>query len=394
MAGMPGQRIVWIVGVALATSGCGDGSPSASSAGAPERWELSIEPTLEIGVVEGDERYQLHEVRDAVRLGDDRVAVAHQGTAEIRVFDGEGRFLLASGGPGDGPGEWRQVAAVHALPGDTLVVVDPLLDRVGLVHAATGAYLGELGVLGDARASEILPRRRHHTGLILEAPAAFEAWETLEMAARAADIRSAQAPAEIRMDDDGRLWVFPAPGAADASLRVLDLAGAERAVLPLPDRFAPLAVDEHEVLGIWRDSLDVEHLRAYAVEGAGAWTGAGETRVRAADSDAGAAPAEAPELVGHFREIAIAQEMHYAGAGSYTTDLEALAAARDFELPPALRVDFLAAGPTGWWGRLVDMETGAGCTLVYGAFLPVEGLTPGAPACWDGPGGQGAGTDR
>ncbi len=379
MAGMR-QRVVWIVGVALAGSGCGDGSPSVS-AGAPEQWELSDEPTLEIGVVEGDERYQLHDVRDAVRLGDGRIAVAHQGTAEIRVFDGEGRFLLAAGGPGDGPGEWRQVAAVHALPGDTLVVVDPILDRVGLVHGATGAYLGELG---EARAAEILPHRRHHTGLILEAPAGFEAWGTLEMAARAADIRSAQAPVEIRMDDDGRLWVFPAPSAADASLRVLDLAGAERAVLPLPDRFEPLAVDEHEVIGVWRDSLDVEHLRAYVVEGAGVWPGVGETGALVADSDAGAAPAEAPEIVGHFRGIAIAQEMHYSGAGSYTTSLEALAEAWDFELPPALRVDFLAAGPTGWWGRLIDMETSAGCTLVYGAFLPVEGLTPGAPACWDG----------
>jgi hypothetical protein len=393
MTGMTEGRILWIVGLAMVGSACGDGSPEggpSASTGEPERWTLSAEPTLEIGVVEGDERYQLHGVTDAARLADGRIALAHGGTAEVRVFDGEGRFVLAAGGPGDGPGEWRQVAAVDALPGDTLVVVDPILDRVGLVHGATGAYLGELD---EARAAEILPHRRHHTGLILEAPAGFEAWGTLEMAARAADIRSAQAPAEIRMDDDGRLWVFPAPSAADASLRVLDLAGAERAVLSLPDRFEPLAVDEHEVIGVWRDSLDVEHLRVYAVEGAGAWTGADEAGALVADSDAGAAPAEAPELVGHFRDIAIAQEMHYAGAGSYTTNLEALAEARDFALPPALRVDFLAAGPTGWWGRLVDMETGAGCSLVYGAFLPVEGLTPGALVCWDGPGGQGAGTD-
>lgn len=392
MAGMPGRRITWIVGVALMGSGCGDGNPSAS-AGGSERWGLSDEPTLEIGVVEGDERYQFHEVKDVARLGDGRIAVAHQGTAEIRVFDAEGRFMLAGGGPGDGPGEWRQVAAVHALPGDTLVVVDPLLDRVGLVDAATGAYLGELG---EVRASEILPRRRHHTGLILEAPAGFEAWGALEMAARGADVRSARAPAEIRLDDEGRLWVFPAPSAAESSLRVLDLEGAERAVLPLPDRFEPLAVDEHEVIGVWRDSLDVEHLRAYAIEGADGWTGsgaAGSVVADSDDSDAGAAPAEAPEIVAHFRNIAIAQEMQYPGTGSYTTDLAALAEAWDFDLPSGLRVDFLAAGPTGWWGRLIDMETGAGCTLVYGAFLPVEGLATGTPACWDGPGDGGAGTD-
>ncbi|MEX2471739.1 MAG: hypothetical protein WEA34_06140 [Gemmatimonadota bacterium] len=159
-------------------------------------------------------------------------------------------------------------------------------------------------------------------------------------------------------------------------------------------------MDEHEVIGVWRDSLDVEYLRAYAVEGAEAWTAPGAVGALVADAEVGeregeARTTEAPELVGHFRDIAIAQEMQYAGAGSYTTDLEALAEAWDFVLPPALRVDFLAAGPTGWWGRLIDMETGAGCTLVYGAFLPVEGLTPGAPACWDGPGPreQGAGTD-
>lgn len=392
MPGMNGNRTMWIVGLALVGSACGDGSPSASVEGA-EPWGLSDEPVLEIGVVEGDERYQLHDVTDAARLDDGRIAVAHQGTAEIRVYDAEGRFLLAAGGPGDGPGEWRQVAAVHALSGDTLVVVDPLLDRVGLVDAATGAYLDELG---EARAMEVLPRRRHHSGLILEAPPAFTAWGALEDAARHVDIRSARAPTEIRLDDDGRLWVLPAPSAADASLRVLDLAGGERAVLRLPARFEPLAVDDHEVIGVWRDSLDVEHLRVHAVEGAGAWSGphvgdglVGDSAVRPDE----ARSADAPELVGHFRNIAIAQEMQYPGTGTYTTDLDALGEAWDFELPAGLRVDFLAAGPRGWWGRLVDTETGAGCMLVYGAFLPVEGLTSGAPACWEGAGGEGAGTD-
>lgn len=390
MTGVAERRILWLVGLALVGSACGDGSSEGSpstSAGEPERWTLSAEPTLEVGVVEGDERYQLHDVADAARLADGRIAAANGSTSEIRVYDGDGSFLVATGGAGDGPGEWRNIAAVRVLAGDTLVVVDPRLARVGLVHATTGAYLGELG---DDRAPDVLPRRRHHAGLVLEAPPGFAAWDALEEAARTAEIRSPAAPAEARLDADGRIWVFPAPSARDLSLRVLDLEGRVRAVLPMPDRFEPLATGAEEVIGLWRDALDVEHLRAYAVESAGPWSGPGIGEVPGPSGSAvpeEASSVEAPALTSHFRDIAIAQEMRYATAGSYTSDLAALAEAHTFELPPEIRIDILAAGPTGWWGRLVDVETGAGCSLVYGAFRPVEGLTPGAPACWEGPGG-------
>ena len=56
-------------------------------------WEISIEPTLSIGALEGEEAYQLFQVVTATRLTDGRVLVANRGTSEIRVFDASGTYL-------------------------------------------------------------------------------------------------------------------------------------------------------------------------------------------------------------------------------------------------------------------------------------------------------------
>src|SRR5690606_16751817 len=86
----------------LAT-GCGtERSLSDRDEAAAGQWSLSDEPLLRIGVVSGDEPYQMHDVRDAVRLPDGRIVVAHQGARQVRVYAPDGRFLIASGGDGDG----------------------------------------------------------------------------------------------------------------------------------------------------------------------------------------------------------------------------------------------------------------------------------------------------
>lgn len=85
---------------------------------------LGPEPTVDIGVVEGDEELQLFRVFDAATLSDGSVAVVNQGSDEIRVYDAQGSYLYGFGRAGDGPGEFRRVFQLWIGSGDTLIVGD------------------------------------------------------------------------------------------------------------------------------------------------------------------------------------------------------------------------------------------------------------------------------
>jgi hypothetical protein len=87
-------------------------------------WRLSEQPILDIGVVEGDPEYQLYDVVGAIELDDERLVVANSGTAELRFFDADGRFLSASGRKGGGPGEFEDLTWIRRAAGDSLLAYD------------------------------------------------------------------------------------------------------------------------------------------------------------------------------------------------------------------------------------------------------------------------------
>jgi hypothetical protein len=69
----------------------------------------------------------------------------------------------------------------------------------------------------------------------------------------------------FQVDDDGYLWVaaYALPGASHNDRLVFDPAGAWLGTVALPPRFAPRHIGRDFILGRWRDSLDVEHVRLY-----------------------------------------------------------------------------------------------------------------------------------
>lgn len=101
---------------------------------------LAEAPDLDIGVVDGPPEQQLFRVADAATLSDGRVAVVNRGSSEVRVFRPDGRFDMALGGEGDGPGELRSAARVWILPGDTLVVGEDRPVRLS-TFSPEGAFL-------------------------------------------------------------------------------------------------------------------------------------------------------------------------------------------------------------------------------------------------------------
>lgn len=137
------------LGATLTLNGCGDGVGMQSSVtvrdsagitivesepggGWPEGegWRLSDEPVLDIGVFEGDEVYQLHSARDALRLSDGRIVVANAGTHELRFYSADGAHLRSVGREGGGPGEFQQISGIDRVAGDTIAAWDSEAPRL------------------------------------------------------------------------------------------------------------------------------------------------------------------------------------------------------------------------------------------------------------------------
>ena len=86
-------------------------------------------PTLQIGVLDGSEEYQLFRVADIKRLSDGAIAVANAGSRELRIYEADGTHRATAGGAGQGPSEFRYPSALVILSGDTIQVQDRV-DRV------------------------------------------------------------------------------------------------------------------------------------------------------------------------------------------------------------------------------------------------------------------------
>ena len=125
-------------------------------------WLVEPKPFLSIGAIDGPEGTFLDDVTGAHRLQDGRVVVLNAGTQEIRILDKTGTPVRTMGRNGEGPGEFRYLSLGGVLPGDTLVVMDPALRRMSIVHPEAGVVRGasmDPGVAANATAWGVFDNR-------------------------------------------------------------------------------------------------------------------------------------------------------------------------------------------------------------------------------------------
>ncbi len=96
-------------------------SDSTTGGATVEQWTVGP-PSFSVGGMSEDPDYQLFDARGATRLSDGRVAILNGGTSQIRFYGPDGTHLMDVGGEGDGPGEFRYMASMVPLPGDTLLI--------------------------------------------------------------------------------------------------------------------------------------------------------------------------------------------------------------------------------------------------------------------------------
>ena len=93
-----------------------------------EGWRVDSVPMTVIGADENDPQQQWRYVETAARRSDGSVAVAIEGS--IRLFGADGRFVQLLSRSGNGPGEFRYIAALRTMAGDTLVAQTEFGHRV------------------------------------------------------------------------------------------------------------------------------------------------------------------------------------------------------------------------------------------------------------------------
>jgi hypothetical protein len=115
-------------------------------------WEIDPEPSLEIGVREGDQAYLFSRIVGTATLSDGRLAVleGRNASKELRFFSADGTHQSTSGGDGQGPGEFRSPAELIRLPGDTLLVRDGTLSFPAVdLFDGNGGFLHRIQPIPD-----------------------------------------------------------------------------------------------------------------------------------------------------------------------------------------------------------------------------------------------------
>jgi hypothetical protein len=94
-----------------------------------DRWTVSREPSVTIGVLDGDAEYQLYTVAAVTRQSDGTIVLI-DGSRRVRRYGATGGFLGEFGGEGSGPGEFIDPEVLLIGPGDSIDVGDVRLSRV------------------------------------------------------------------------------------------------------------------------------------------------------------------------------------------------------------------------------------------------------------------------
>ena len=141
---------VWVLLAALLATACKDPGASRNidvqivenatpAWSATTAWRLDTAPLVQIGELESAPNYQFHRVIGSLRLKNGVIVVANAGSAELRFYDGNGKYIRSVGRSGEGPGEYGFLRLLRRYGPDSLITWDARLDR-GTIHSATGDF--------------------------------------------------------------------------------------------------------------------------------------------------------------------------------------------------------------------------------------------------------------
>lgn len=345
-------------------------APEAPPAGAADGGSFAIgqEPTLMLGVSDGEALLTFDMVQGARRLPDGGLVVADGGSRQVRWFAPDGTPVRGIGRRGQGPGEYQGPLSLVGWAGDTVAVLDFGNNRLTLLDG-TGALART--ATRDPSANDGLPWRPW----LARGTVVFNAASPERMRCVRAALHAMPAPGPeggirfLTVDDVGRLWLREGADSAgrwsvwrqDGTL--LGLAG-------LPGTFHLLHATADEVVGrVEADDLS-ERVVALPIT---------DRRESGAclPTDSLPVPAEVDRgLMVHTRNLFVVQEAMYADGASYSLVPDPTL----ISVPEHVGFWMFEATPVGWMGGVIDRITGQACVTAVGR-TSVTGWPDGAIVC-------------
>ncbi len=383
------------IGVALALAlsglvltGCGLDLGSAGTPAHLSVLQLASKPKLQIGKLEGDSDYVFGNVVSVRHLSSGNILVADAMANEILEYTPDGGFIRRIGGKGDGPGEFRRLSDLYITRGDSIFAEDAYRRTVSVFDSA-GHYVGQAPgsrISGDSIFS--LDVWLYGRFWVDGALTAYQRKHVRSILDKLPQPTVAPGYRYVRVDQQGRLWVRePGVTAGDAHIwTIIDTDGKPSASVAIPVRFDPEEIRSDEMTGRWLGEKDVSFVRTYKYGGTGqdretpAW-------LTAAPPEKGPPADQAKFLAAvkaSLKQLASAQEIHYAKAYTYSAEIDSLSA---FHPDPSIQADIVQANTRGWTAVFAHPGLDRICGLAYGGNVP-PGWDPGRLTC-----GPAAGSD-
>jgi hypothetical protein len=368
--------------IAICLGACAEGADDDGPVRSVPIWRLAPEPDAQIGVVEGDPNYELHQANSSILLPGNRIAVADAGSQELRFYDFDGRFISKAGGRGAGPGEFRWLSRIYRYEADSILALEAGSNRISVfdTHGTYSRLASAISLSGDsAFPMDVWLFRQFWIDGALHSE-------------RRAAVRRALASVSVsdtvlayrfvRVDDSGSLWIREPLDEVAQRWRwtVTDPRGLPKAIIETPLRFAPHQIGDGFVLGRWRDENDVNFIHMYRVETTDAIGHVPEWLANPADMPIDLASDEEEELIAKLRsslrQVVLAQESYFAGHGGYTENRHLLT----WMPPEGVALDIITAGPTGWAAVATDRRLKKICGMAVGSGTP-PGWPEGMARC-------------
>lgn len=96
-------------------------------------WRVDPEPVFRLGDAGDDPSFSFFRILDVALLAGGEVIVVDGGSAEVRRYDAAGRHLWSTGGPGEGPGEFRNPRYLGRRGDGAFLIWDRALSRVSTI---------------------------------------------------------------------------------------------------------------------------------------------------------------------------------------------------------------------------------------------------------------------
>ena len=347
-------------------------------------FNLAAEPTVHIGVIEGDVVLELHEAVSSMRLSDERIVVANAGSSELLFFDSSGRFLSKSGRRGGGPGEFQTLSRIYMEGTDSILALDKAGNRVSVLD--TWGNFGRLTRAVAVSKDSVFPmdvwlhKRFWVEGALRPARRQMvrEILDRLPVPMEAPTYRY------VQVDAEGNAWIRE-PLAVDAKewqWTIVDSTSEPVAAVWTPNRFEPHHVGTDYVLGRWFGEDDVNFIRLYGLGATDSTTTppewmTGRTVVESQGHDSSENEERLlSELRASLRMVVMAQEMYYSDHGTYSQSRHTLT----WDPPEGVSLDIIFAYNRGWSAVATHADLPKICGMAVGTPTP-PGWNEGEARC-------------